>query len=110
MAIKLSALLNKKQIPYWADFGTLLGIVRDKDIISWDDDVDFGYFLKDRDRLIVALVENVRHHNYHIHVITAGRRIRVFYGYDIYNEPYTDFYDWSHKSPTKNNPYGYHYY
>ena len=32
--------LNNNQVEYWADFGTLLGIVRENDIIWGDTDVD----------------------------------------------------------------------
>jgi len=35
-------MLNTHQIEYWADFGTLLGIVRDHDIILGDKDVDLS--------------------------------------------------------------------
>ncbi|TLT08742.1 hypothetical protein FE243_02245 [Aliarcobacter thereius] len=38
--ISKSAIENN--IPIMVDFGTLLGIVRDKDVIKWDDDVDFS--------------------------------------------------------------------
>jgi len=38
----LANLFNRHNIKYWADFGTLLGIVRDKNVISWDNDVDFS--------------------------------------------------------------------
>jgi hypothetical protein len=31
---------NKNNVNYWVDYGTLLGIVRDKDIIKYDQDVD----------------------------------------------------------------------
>lgn len=34
--------LNKHDIYYWIDFGTLLGIIRDKDIIWRDNDVDIS--------------------------------------------------------------------
>lgn len=39
---KLSYFAIEDNIPLLIDFGTLLGIVRDNDVISWDDDVDFS--------------------------------------------------------------------
>ena len=35
-------MLNTYKVEYWADFGTLLGIVRDQDIILGDTDVDLS--------------------------------------------------------------------
>lgn len=44
----LSVLADQHNVPLFVDFGTLLGIIRDGDIIEWDDDIDFsvpdGYF------------------------------------------------------------------
>ena len=37
LAIKI---LNKKKIDYWICHGTLLGLVRDKKLIKWDNDID----------------------------------------------------------------------
>lgn len=39
---KLSYYAIEDNIPLLLDFGTLLGIVRDNDVILWDDDVDFS--------------------------------------------------------------------
>jgi len=45
---ELSDIAMSRDIPLLLDFGTLLGIVRDGDIIEWDDDIDMsipeGYF------------------------------------------------------------------
>lgn len=38
-AIKI---LEKNNIPYWLDEGTLLGIIRDGDLLPWDHDADMG--------------------------------------------------------------------
>ena len=39
---ELSSNAIKDNISFMVDFGTLLGLVRDNDIIAWDDDVDFS--------------------------------------------------------------------
>lgn len=39
VAIKI---LNDNKIPYWISDGTLLGYVRNKEILKWDDDVDLS--------------------------------------------------------------------
>jgi lipopolysaccharide cholinephosphotransferase len=38
----ISTLARHDNLTLWLDFGTLLGVVRDGDIIAWDDDVDFA--------------------------------------------------------------------
>lgn len=40
--IHISKNAIKNNIPVLIDFGTLLGIVRDEDVIKWDDDIDFS--------------------------------------------------------------------
>jgi len=35
-------ILEKNNIPYWVDEGTLLGIIRDGDLLPWDHDADMG--------------------------------------------------------------------
>ena len=39
--------LNDHNIFYWADYGTLLGIIRDGDIIKHDDDIDLSVLASD---------------------------------------------------------------
>ena len=40
LAVDVIVTLNKYNVDYWVDFGTLLGIIREQDIIFGDNDVD----------------------------------------------------------------------
>lgn len=42
MAVSFISALNDNHVTYWVDFGTLLGIIRDGDIILGDNDVDIS--------------------------------------------------------------------
>jgi len=45
-------ILDKANIDYWAEGGTLIGIMRSKGFIPWDDDVDISMDIKDKPRLM----------------------------------------------------------
>lgn len=47
----LNRLAMNQKLPLVADFGTLLGLVRDGDIIHWDDDIDFSIPLEFADSI-----------------------------------------------------------
>ncbi len=55
-ALKLVArTLQEQKITYWLDFGSLLGAVRHKGFVPWDNDIDIGVLESEKDRLMDAL-------------------------------------------------------
>lgn len=44
---EIESCLKEYRGKYFADFGTLLGIIRDHQFISWDIDIDYGILLSD---------------------------------------------------------------
>lgn len=52
-----SETLNKANLVFWLEFGTLLGYYREKDFIQHDYDIDTGTFWDNRDKVFCALTE-----------------------------------------------------
>jgi len=47
----IASLAVKKDVHLHIDWGTLLGVIRDKDLIKWDDDVDFSSLIDKYDKI-----------------------------------------------------------
>lgn len=87
----VTQILDENNIPYWLDYGTLLGAIRDNDLIDGDNDIDIGTFKKDHPRIQTLLEKALPRnkiqpngaYNEHINVSNHGSRYTHLdiYGY-----------------------------
>ncbi|MEE1131341.1 MAG: LicD family protein [Caryophanon sp.] len=59
----ICTLLDKENISYFLDYGTLLGIVREQELIKWDDDIDLSFYKDDLSKLELLLIRFVESNN-----------------------------------------------
>jgi len=91
IAIDTIDTFNKCEIDYWVDFGTLLGIIRDKDIIWGDNDVDISVIdcedLHDKMKKAKHILE---HKGYTVIKQTWGayRVYKYIFGYELFADVY----------------------
>ena len=54
--ITLIDILTEYKINYWICHGTLLGIIRDKELIPWDHDIDVGVIENKKNRMTLPII------------------------------------------------------
>jgi hypothetical protein len=86
----IADLFDREGILYWMDFGTLLGAVRNGELIPWDKDADFGVLLKDEPK-IDKLYGKIRRAGFDIDKPWNGL-YKVYYS--KHNRNYIDLFTW----------------
>ncbi len=81
-------MLNK--VPYWIDFGTSLGAVRNKGLIPWDDDLDISIDIGNEQKFL-ALVPAFEKIGYKV--------IKMWYGHKIYPVDGKPIQGYEHRYP-----------
>ena len=56
---EVTRVLDELQIPYYMQGGTMLGAIRHKGFIPWDDDVDLGIPRADYERLLQTVAAHL---------------------------------------------------
>ena len=85
----LVSVLNKYNIAYYLDFGTLLGAVREKELIPWDDDIDISLLNKNDYEKIPNLVKEIKNKyklRTYLFTFKSSRERRIINGNKIYEE------------------------
>lgn len=49
--------LEKKNVDYWLEGGTLLGVIRENRLLPWDNDMDISMFIKDKWKLVLVAIK-----------------------------------------------------
>lgn len=78
LALSVIPKLNEHKINYWVDYGTLLGIIREGDIIKHDEDVDICLIPDENlGKKLQTIVDEIKENKYYLEYHTWGAyRIR----------------------------------
>lgn len=78
----IDRIFNEYNLMYWMDGGTLLGAIRHKDIIPWDDDGDISILDKDENKLL-SLEPQLNNLGYGLSSFWGGYKIYPLSGSEI---------------------------
>ena len=90
--IYIDEIFNKHNIPYWLDYGSILGAVRECDIISHDDDCDIGILRQDFEKVLSLSKYFLWDRNFQVLPYFYPDFIRV--DFSRINELHTDIFLW----------------
>lgn len=77
MLIKVTGIMEKAQIPYVLEAGTLLGIIREGRLLPWDDDVDLT-ITKQNESKLLAIITKIRLSGYKVSVKKYKKDLKYF--------------------------------
>ena len=100
----IDSLFNAKGVRYWIDGGTLLGAVRHKNVIPWDDDADICVPSRDEKKLL-GLTRWLNSTGYGLSKFWGGYKIYPLNGMDI--RDYNRNWKWTDKSFDNDNQINY---
>lgn len=95
-------ILEKHKIIYWIDGGTLLGAIRNKSQIPWDDDVDIGMNINDKEKL-PDIIKDIYDLGYSVSACD-GNMIKIYLAsaagwskteYNSFGTPTLDIFFWT---------------
>lgn len=80
--------LDENNIAYYLDYGTLIGAIRHRGFIPWDDDIDISMTRPDYEKLMDIAKKNKNKINEHLYITSLELNNSIFPFCKIYNTQY----------------------